>query len=778
VRFIGSKERLLSKLDEIVIDLTGSGEGVFADLFAGTATVSKHFKRRGYSIISSDTLFFSYVMQKTYIENNSPITFDKLFLGIPEIFNQSTSLVDDVFSYLNLLEGKEGFCFENYSPGGAFDRRYFTEQNAARVDEIREKIDEWFRLGLVSESEKLYLVCSLIEAVPFVSNISGTYGSYLKMWDRRAFKRLELTPPKLVLDRGKSYCFQRDANEVIKDIECDVLYLDPPYNNRQYISNYHVLETISRNDKPTLRGRTGLRFNSKELLSRYCKKQEANAAFEELLSEAVNHTKHVVISYNSEGIVSSDCLENILRKVGFAGVHRIELPLARFKSNSNGDQPRTVFEYVFVGRGKTRTHSSSLLKESGARKGQLSFGGFESTKSAESKTNRSLDSSEVLLPNYIKEKELDELLKQDIGTGELDHAKRVFGESIEMCYSELKKKLNNRKRLSKIDDSKSKTPFLDLYGDRELLSLPNWLREQISDCVVIGSSSKVIMTPDGKKYHMGNRLNDLCGAEWTYFLNSVITTRYPVSGDESYAHEIRKIHPSPKPPQLMREIIEFFTKEQELVLDYFMGVGGTLLGASLCNRKAIGIDLNKAFIDAYERASDVLGLRKQTTLVGDSLELMDRQNGKLSNMLESNSLGMVLIDPPYGDMMSRKKTGDSARRRRDTSATPFSESSKDLGNLEYDAFLERLRLSVEKAVYYLRNKRYVVVFAKDLQPMGKNANITHADIIRELNKIENIYYSGMKIWADYTVSLYPYGYPYSFVANQVHQYILIFQKRD
>ena len=81
---------------------------------------------------------------------------------------------------------------------------------------------------------------------------------------------------------------------------------------------------------------------------------------------------------------------------------------------------------------------------------------------------------------------------------------------------------------------------------------------------------KVILTKNGQKFHLDNKLNDLAGNEWSYFLRSVINTRYPTKGEESYAHHIRKIHPSPKPPQLMRDIIKFFTKENEHILDYFM----------------------------------------------------------------------------------------------------------------------------------------------------------------------------------------------------------------
>ena len=132
----------------------------------------------------------------------------------------------------------------------------------------------------------------------------------------------------------------------------------------------------------------------------------------------------------------------------------------------------------------------------------------------------------------------------------------------------------------------------------------------------------MIITKNGQRFHLDNKLNDLAGNEWSFFLRSVINTRYPTKGEESYAHHIRKIHPSPKPPQLMKDIIKFFTKENECILDYFMGVGGTLIGASLSNRNALGIDLSSKYINAYKKASRELGLKFQTTIKGDCITVL------------------------------------------------------------------------------------------------------------------------------------------------------------
>lgn len=131
----------------------------------------------------------------------------------------------------------------------------------------------------------------------------------------------------------------------------------------------------------------------------------------------------------------------------------------------------------------------------------------------------------------------------------------------------------------------SSESFLSVYPDYDLSGLPSWIRNDIENARVYGNSKKCVIMPDGQKFHLDNHLNDMNGKEWTFFINSVFSTRYPTNGKESYAHNIRKIHPTPKPPQLMRDIIRFFSKENELIFDSFMGVGGSLLGAARKNLK-------------------------------------------------------------------------------------------------------------------------------------------------------------------------------------------------
>lgn len=354
----------------------------------------------------------------------------------------------------------------------------------------------------------------------------------------------------------------------------------------------------------------------------------------------------------------------------------------------------------------------------------------------------------------------------------------ILSELNEMAEKFLEAKLRElkaRKRLEKIDRDKEQIPALEVLTTEEILRLPLAVQSDIKHCSVIGRSRRVVQAADGKKYHLNNKLNNLSGGEWTYFLNSVINTRYPTSGPESYAHHIRRIHPSPKPPQLTRQIIEFFTREGEIVFDYFMGVGGTLLGASLCQRRALGIDLNPDFLRVYREACLNIGLPEQPTLQGDSAKLL-RSGAKINQQLGGEKASLILLDPPYGDMMARPKTGEAVKNGGNVSPTPYTDSHEDLGNMPWITFLQRFHGTVVDAMPFLKPRGHLVIFFKDLQPKGKETNLLHAELINDLNQIPCLQYLGARIWADQTVNLYPYGYPFSFVANQIHQYIMVFRK--
>lgn len=270
-----------------------------------------------------------------------------------------------------------------------------------------------------------------------------------------------------------------------------------------------------------------------------------------------------------------------------------------------------------------------------------------------------------------------------------------------------------------------------------------------------------------------NKLNELTGKEWVYFTNSVWVTGYSPTAHENVGLAFRKIHPSPKPPGLIRDIILFFTKSRAKVLDPFVGVGGTLLGAALAggNREAIGIDLKKKYKTAYLKACKAEELEKMKFIVGNSLQVLDDKR-----RFKNKKFDLVIADPPYSNMMNMKRTGQKVKLYNHKGGTPYSSKRDDLGNMEKANFLFSLKQVMEKCAKMLKPEKYLVVFCKDLQPNEDSINMLHYDVVETLSTIDGLQYKGMRIWHDQAMSLYPFGYPYAFVMNQIHQYVLIFRK--
>lgn len=222
-----------------------------------------------------------------------------------------------------------------------------------------------------------------------------------------------------------------------------------------------------------------------------------------------------------------------------------------------------------------------------------------------------------------------------------------------------------------------------------------------------------------------NALNDLTGREWTYALRSVLATRYPTNGPDGYAHALRRAHPSPKPPQLMAELIRFFTKRGGRVLDPFAGVGGTLLACAIERRRGVGVELSAEYAAIYAQVCHELGLAPQTLVTGDARRLAEYPE------LAGEPFDLVLTDPPYAQMMAKPKTGERKKQGRGD-ATPFTIDPADLGNLDYHEFLAALRDVLGAALDRLKPRGYMVVFAKDLQPTREHHNLLHADIVAAL----------------------------------------------
>lgn len=329
MRYIGNKQKLLQFIEETIKEFEPDlKDKTFCDLFSGTATVAKHFKDKCEKIISNDYEQYSYVLQRNYIGNNIDEDFDALI------------------KRYDACTGVHGPLTEALSPAGKEKRMFFTEYNAKKIDAIRALMDKEKASGVINDNQYYFLLCSLLESADGYSNTTGVYGAFLKKFNKRSSENLVLKAYKPIICDTKSETYKGDSNALIKKISGDILYLDPPYNNRQYGSNYHVLNYIC--DPSNINIKVTKQKESKTALgdyniSKYSRKAEALAAFEELISNS--QFDKIFISYNDEGIMSLEEVKEVLEKHGTYYLRTKEHK--RYKSNKNTEN-KNVIEYIHV----------------------------------------------------------------------------------------------------------------------------------------------------------------------------------------------------------------------------------------------------------------------------------------------------------------------------------------------------------------------------------------------------------------------------------------------
>ena len=303
MRYIGGKNLLLNNINNIIETEIPNVSSVI-DLFAGSGVVSNNFKANGYRTVSNDFLYFSYVIQKSTIGLNKKPSFKLLGIVNPIKYLNELTLSDTEFQI------ESCFVYNNYSPIGENKRMYFQPENAIKIDIIRMTIEQWHSENLITENEYFYLLSSLINAVPFVSNITGVYAAYLKFWDERTYKPLQLIEPEIISNGKKNECYNVNFTDLLSK-KCDLLYADPPYNSREYLPNYHILETIAKYDYPKIHGVTGMRSYDDQK-SVFCKKNTVADAFETMIRDC--QCKYILISYNNEALLSTEELSKICKK--------------------------------------------------------------------------------------------------------------------------------------------------------------------------------------------------------------------------------------------------------------------------------------------------------------------------------------------------------------------------------------------------------------------------------------------------------------------------------
>lgn len=329
MNYIGSKLKLSPFIKSTVYSVVGKdlSKKSFCDLFAGTGTVGRSFKKEVKQVIANDIEYYSFIINKNYIENHKPISY-QIYLD-----------------KLNSIKGtNNGFIYKNYCLGSGSGRQYFSDINGKKIDAIRKQIEKWFLTKEINKNLYYFLLTSLLEASDRVANTASVYGAFLKHLKKSAQKNLLLKPALFEINDNEHKVFSKDANDLIKNISGDILYLDPPYNSRQYGANYHILNTIAKYDKFEPKGKTGLREYHR---SNYCIKNNVKKAFEDIIKNA--NFKYIFLSYNNEGIMNLSDIKSIMGKYGKYDM--VKQKYQRFKSDkteNRNHKATSTFEFLHI----------------------------------------------------------------------------------------------------------------------------------------------------------------------------------------------------------------------------------------------------------------------------------------------------------------------------------------------------------------------------------------------------------------------------------------------
>lgn len=328
MNYIGSKHKLADFIkSNIKTTVSGNLDAmVFCDLFAGTGAVGRSFKTSVKKVISNDVEFYSYILLQNYIGNHQKLEFEPYLEEI------------------NALSGEKGFVFENYSEGGMAGRLYFSLENGQKIDAVRHQIDIWETSEEINERMYYFLLASLIESADKIANTASVYGAFLKNIKPSAAKTIKIKPAVFELTSNAHEVYHKDANKLIREIEGDILYLDPPYNARQYGANYHLLNTIAKYDTFVPKGKTGLREYFK---SSYCRSGEVKDSLEFLIKNA--KFRYIFLSYNNEGLMPAAQIKQVMEQYGKYDL--VTQDYQRFKADKTENRNHTATatkEYLHI----------------------------------------------------------------------------------------------------------------------------------------------------------------------------------------------------------------------------------------------------------------------------------------------------------------------------------------------------------------------------------------------------------------------------------------------
>lgn len=333
-RYIGSKSRLI---DKIASHIGPPREGAFfVDAFCGTGAVAEAAAEHGWNVRINDSLHSAVISAGARLISHDQVTFKKL------------GGYSGAVSKLNAVKPLHDFMWRTYSPASidtcGIERRYFTEENAAKIDAMRCLIVEWKGAGYIDEIEERLLIADLFSALNRVANIAGTFGCFLSKWTSQSQNKIAMRCRDL---KETGVCVEASVGDVfdVPNVAHDLVYLDPPYTKRQYASYYHILETVALGDEPVVEGVAGLR-PWKALASDFCYKSRALKT----LSRLVHGLKaqRVLLSYSSEGHICMQDMKAELSKIGSSTMYPLGA-IGRYRPNKAASSSASdVNEFLVV----------------------------------------------------------------------------------------------------------------------------------------------------------------------------------------------------------------------------------------------------------------------------------------------------------------------------------------------------------------------------------------------------------------------------------------------
>lgn len=269
-RYLGNKSKVVPFIKSIVSEHCMGVES-FVDIFAGTGVVASAF--RELRLITNDLLYSNYICNYAWFGAEK----------------YSKRKVKSIIKRYNALTD----CPSNYM-SETFGNTYFSHNDCRKIGYIREDIESLFRKNEINFREKSVLIASLLYSMDRIANTCGHYDAYrqnVKLLDQLYLKPLD-APAR---NRKSNRCYNCDSNDLAKSIQADVVYIDPPYNSRQYCDSYHLMENVARWQKPEVQG-VAKKMDRTHLKSNYCTRS-ATSSMRDLI-ESLN-AKYILLSYNN-----------------------------------------------------------------------------------------------------------------------------------------------------------------------------------------------------------------------------------------------------------------------------------------------------------------------------------------------------------------------------------------------------------------------------------------------------------------------------------------------